>query len=435
MKDFRVRRVTERIVQNLADIDFYKLTMLQFIWFFFRDTIVTFRFHNRTKVDLLQYIDLDELRHQLDRVTRLRFPQWCVRELRCRYGNLFRSEFLDWLSQLRLTTTPRVWIDPQEGLSIEVTGPWIEVMLWETITMCIVNRLYFLAKMRELRLVEADVLEESRGRASIKFNRIALLYPVLRFVDFGTRRRWSFVHHRAILFQALRESCGALVGTSNVYLGLKLGLPLVGTMAHEIPMAFQGIFWKLDEGSDRLLSQKKLWQMWKEFYGDDLTVALPDTYGNDFGLQDFKEFATRWAGLRHDSGDPFEFGEKVIAFYERLEIDPRTKLIVFSDGLTDRLMEELWVRFHDRIRVSFGWGTHLTNDMGFDEWPDGNRGLKALSIVMKLVAVTLPDGTIIPTVKLSDNPSKATGPSSEIARILRKTGYDPAAHQALECEV
>ncbi len=426
MRDFKARNVTERIVQNLADVDFYKLTMLQFIWAHFGETVVTFRFHNRTQVDLLEYIDPGELEHQLARVTRYRFPKWAARELRRSYGHLFRQEFVDWLVELRLPM-PTVRIDPEEGLVVEATGRWVEVMLWETITMCIVNRLYFLAKMRELGLKESDVLEEGRARASIKFNRLGMLYPGLRFVDFGTRRRWSFRHHRALLLQAAHEACGALACTSNVYLGLKFGLPLVGTMAHELPMAFQGIFWKLDEGSDRLLSQKKFWQMWEKFYGGHLTVALPDTYGNDFGLSDFEEFAARWAGVRHDSGDPFEFGEKVIAFYERLKIDPKQKLIVFSDGLTESLMEELWDRFHERIQVSFGWGTHLTNDMGC--------GLLPLSIVMKLVAVHLPDGTTVETVKLSDNPGKATGPTDKVERIMRKTLYDPAAYLAVECVV
>lgn len=434
MSDFKARNVTEKIIQNLADIDSYKLTMLQFVWCLFRNKVVTFRFHNRTKVDLLQYIDLDELRRQLDRVTRLRFPQWCIRQLQRRYANLFRGDFLTWLGQLRLTTVPKVRIDPEVGLSIEVTGPWAEVMLWETITMCIVNRLYFLAKMNELKLKESDVLQEGHNRAFAKFLRLAA-YPLLFFVDFGTRRRWSFAHQLAVVKLALKTVPNQIKGTSNVYLGLKLGLPLIGTMAHELTMGFQGIFWGLDEDSERLQSQKMLWRMWQEFYGGKLTVALPDTYGNNFGLEDFEEFAASWAGLRHDSGDPFAFGEKVIRFYQGLRINPLNKLLVFSDGLTDEAMIELWIHFHERISVApFGWGTHLTNDMGFDIWSDGNRGLKPLSIVMKLVAVLI-YGVIIDTVKLSDNPKKATGPKDKIKRIMRKTGYNLAEHQAVECVV
>lgn len=434
MCDFRVRHVTERIIQNLADVDFYKLTMLQFIWFFFRNTVVTFRFHNRTNVDLLQYIDPKELERQLRRVTKLRFPKDAARDLKQRYDKLFKWDFLDWLTKLRLPM-PTVHVDPKEGLVIEATGLWMEVMLWETITLCIVNRLYFLAKMRELGLKESDVLQEGHNRAAAKFERLAE-FPLLFFVDFGKRRRWSFEHQLAVLRLALKMVPGQIKGTSNVYLGLKLGLPLIGTMAHELTMAFQAIFWELDEESDRLLSQKRLWQMWEEFYGGKLTIALPDTYGNDFGLEDFEEFAPQWAGPRHDSGHPFEFGEKVVAFYTRLEIDPVTKTIVFSDGLDVDPMIDLWLRFHERIQVApFGWGTLLTNDMGFNLWPDGNRGLKPLPIVMKLVAVHLPDGRIIQTVKLTDNPKKATGPQEAVERIMRKTGYDPTAHQAVECIV
>lgn len=434
MKDFKAGKVTEKIIQNLADVDFYKLTMLQFIWFFFRHTQVLFQFNNRTDVNLADYVAVSELNRQFARVSRLHFPKWCARELKKRYGPLFRTDFLDWLVELRLTTVPEVWIDQDGRLQIQVKGTWAEVMLWETITMCIVNRLYFLAKMRELGLKESDVLTEGHNRALQKFLRLAA-YPLLFFVDFGTRRRWSFAHQLAVARLAMETVHNQIKGTSNVYLGLKLGLPLIGTMAHELTMAFQALFWEMDEATDRLQSQKKLWKMWQEFYGGKLTVALPDTYGNDFGLEDFEEFATTWAGVRHDSGDPLGFGEKVITFYQRLGIDPKTKLLVFSDGLTDESMIELWTHFHDRIGVApFGWGTHLTNDMGFDVWPDGNRGLKPLSIVMKLVAVIF-DGLTYWTVKLSDNPAKATGLQWMIQRVQRKTGYDPSAHQAQECMV
>ena len=431
MKDHKARNVRELIVRNLADIDFYKLTMLYFIWIFFSKKVVTFRFKNRTSVQLLDYIDLDELKNQLDRVTKMRFPKWATAELKRRYGHLFSDKFLAWLGELRLPQANVKIVDNQ--LLLEVTGSWAEVTLWETIVMCIVNRLYFLAKMSELGLDEKDVLAEGLRRAEVKFERLSK-YPDLPFVDFSTRRRWSFEHQEIILKTAMRMVPNQLKGTSNVLLGLRLGLPLVGTMAHELSMAFQIIFWDEDEKSERLVSQKKLWQMWEEFYGGMLTIALPDTYGNDFGLEDFKPFAVKWAGLRHDSGDPFEFGEKVIAFYNALEIDPREKTIVFSDGLTDETMIQLWIRFHGRIKISFGWGTHLGNDMGFDVWPDGDRGLKALSIVMKLVAV-LKEMEMVETVKLSDNPSKLLGLLKMIERIIRKTGYDLAAHKKVTCEV
>ncbi len=425
------RHVLEPIVRNLADIDFYKLTMLFFVWSKFRKQEVKFRFHNRTTVALLRHIDEQELRIQLDRVTKMRFPKYATAELKRRYGHLFNDEFLSWLSELRL---PRASLEPIGGdLLLEVTGPWPEVMLWETIAMCIVNRLYFLSKMQELDLEEVSVMAEGHRRAEEKFKRLSS-YPDLEFVDFGTRRRWSYEHQEVVLRTAMRMIPTQLKGTSNVLLGLRLGLPLVGTMAHELPMAFQVLFWDEDEKSERLVSQAKLWKMWEEFYRGALTIALPDTYGNDFGLEDFKPFAAKWAGLRHDSGDPFEFGEKVIAFYNSLEIDPKEKTIVFSDGLTDEVMIALWERFHGRINVSFGWGTHLTNDMGYDVWPDGNRGLKPLSIVMKLVAV-LSWVTMIHTVKLSDNPEKATGPYELRQRVMEKTGYDRKAHKAVTCEV
>ncbi len=199
-------------------------------------------------------------------------------------------------------------------------------------------------------------------------------------------------------------------------------------------MAMQVIFRDEDEKEGRIISQRMLWRMWSEFYKGSLTIALPDTYGNDYGLQDFKEFAASWAGVRHDSGDPFEFGEKVIALYQRLGIDSTSKTIVFSDGLTHEVMIALWQRFHGRLRVSFGWGTHLTNDMGFDQWENGNRGLAPLSIIMKLVAV-IREGKRVKTVKLSDNPGKVTGEREEVQRVIALTHYNASAHQAVECVV
>jgi nicotinate phosphoribosyltransferase len=430
--DFKARCVREKIVQNLADVDFYKLTMLQFIWNFYRETVVTFRFKNRTSVKLPDYIDLDELRARFARVTKMRFPKWCLVDLKKNYGHLFKREFLDWLGTLKLDM-PRVGVTPDGNLLVEITGPWAQVMLWETITMCVVNRLYFLAKLRELNLNERDVLAEGRARAVTKFDFLAP-HQGLTFVDFGTRRRWSYAHHQDVLREAIRRNPRQIVGTSNVLLGLKIGLPLVGTMAHELTMGLQGVYWLQDEGSPRLVSQRMLWRKWASFYNGELTIVLPDTYGNDFGLEDFKEFAAQWVGVRHDSGDPFEFGEKVINFYAALGINPKDKAIVFSDGLTAEVMIGLWTRFNDRIRVSFGWGTHLTNDMGFDVWVDGNRGLKPLPIVVKLEEVLLGD-TMISTVKVPDNPSKATGSPDSVSRVISKTGQNMSAHKAVVCEV
>lgn len=430
--DFKARHVSEPIVQNLADVDFYKLTMLQFIWRFFPGTPVTFRFHNRTDVNLLEYIDIEEVRRQCARIVKMRFPKWCINELRKKYNDLFTSEFLSWLDHLRLSMP---LIEERDGqLVIEATGAWEEVMLWETITMCIINRLYFLAKMKEMSLREKLALEKGAIRATHKYGRLSR-YPELTFTDFGTRRRWSFKHHLGVLQIAQSMIPDQLAGTSNVYLGLKLGIKLVGTMAHELTMAFQGIYWDYDEPSAELTSQAILWEMWEDFYKGQLTIALTDTYANDFGLKDFKGYAKRWAGVRHDSGDPFEFGEKVIAFYENRGIDPKKKTLVFSDGLTDELMIRLFEQFHTRINVTFGWGTHLTNDMGFEFWDGNKRGLKPLSIVMKLVAIQMMNGEWLQTVKLSDNPAKATGPRENIERIMRKTGYRVQDHATVICEV
>ena len=419
MRDIRVRNVTERIVKNLADIDYYKLTMLQFIHYFYPDTVVKFQFQVRSKIDLTRYIDLDELKRQLERMTYARFPKWCIRALKRRqnkHNPIFRDNFLDWLETLRLSM-PNVYINEHGQIEVSVTGTWMHVMLWETITMCIVNRLYKLARMRELGLNEKDVLAEGMRLTKAKLARLDEQH--ISFIDFSTRRRHSYEHQVAIIKEAMATTY-CCSGTSNVLIGLSYGYKLSGTMAHELPMAFQAIFWNEDEQRDRLVSQKILWRMWETFYEGRLTIALTDTYGNDFGLQDFEEFAFRWDGSRHDSGDPFKYGEDVIAFYERMGIDPKKKILVFSDGLTVEMMIYLWNRFHNRIIVAFGWGTHFGNDMGC--------GLEPISIVMKLIAVLI-NGSWIHTGKITDNRAKATGPTATVDRLIEKTGGDRSCEE------
>lgn len=417
----KVKGLESPIVSSLADTDFYKLTMLQFIWFFFADKVVTFRFKNRTNIPLGTYIDVDELRRQCQLVTEMNFPDWCIEKLREDYGHLFRDEFLDWLSTLQLPM-PTIRIDEDNRLDISVTGSWQRVMLWETIVMNIVNRLYFLARMSETGRSRGEVWESGERTLAEK---IAFFqsHPGLSFVDFGTRRRWSHDWHNHALDTFMTECPDALAGTSNMELGLKLGLKLVGTMAHEMDMGLQGVYFQEDDNQGYMWSHDELLRKWEDFYGGQLTIALSDTYGSWYFFKHFGLLAESWDGTRHDSGDPFTYGEFVIQWYERRGIDPRKKVLIFSDGLDHELMLRLYQRFSGRIKIGFGWGTKLTNDMGIE-------ALKALSIVMKLV-VSCGYGT----VKLSDNPAKTQGDPDKVRRIIRLTGYDKQVHTYQECEV
>jgi nicotinate phosphoribosyltransferase len=232
--------------------------------------------------------------------------------------------------------------------------------------------------------------------------KIAILQqnPNIKFADFGTRRHFSLRWQKYVLERLIKECPENIVGTSNVALARSLDIRPIGTFAHETLMVYAGL---ADErGEDIRASHNKFLYDWFDFYGEDLSIALTDTFGSEFFLADFTpEQARKWRGMRHDSGDPYKFGEDVIKFYENLDIDPTVKTIVFSDGLDIDTIVELHKHFEGRVRLLFGWGTTLTNDLG----------LPALNIVMKATKV---NG--IETVKLSDNTGKHTGSEEQIRR-------------------
>jgi nicotinate phosphoribosyltransferase len=187
----------------------------------------------------------------------------------------------------------------------------------------------------------------------------------------------------------------------------------MGTSAHELYMVMSGI---MHESDDRIRdSHNQVLKDWWELYGWGLSVAVTDTYGSEFFFRDMTDGQARaWKGLRHDSGDPFEFGERAIRFYESYGIDPRKKLLIFSDGLELETIVSLYERFHDRVKLSFGWGTNLTNDLGFEP----------VSIVVKAV-----EANGHRTVKLSDNLAKSTGTKEDIERFRRIFGHE---HERVE---
>jgi nicotinate phosphoribosyltransferase len=238
--------------------------------------------------------------------------------------------------------------------------------------------------------------------------------PGFQFADFGTRRRFSqdwqetvvgFMARKDYKTMGIRDQVG-FVGTSNVYLAKKFGVKPIGTMAHEYICLFQGT------GEVPVAeSQKKALQTWVDVYRGDLGIALSDTLGFDKFLRDFdKYFANLYEGVRQDSGNEFEWADRRITHYEKLGIDPKTKHLVFSDGLTFPRAVELLKHVNGRAKVSFGVGTNLTNDVG----------VKPLQIVMKLVEV---NGN--PVAKLSDSPGKTMCEDQEyISYLLKAIGKE-----------
>lgn len=404
------------IVRSLLDTDFYKLLMLQMIRHIHPDVQATFSLINRTKsVRLADVIDEDELRAQLDYARGVRFTK---KELIWLAGNsfygkrqMFSPDFIAWLADFQLPAYDLRKVDGQYELKFE--GPWTHTMMWEIPALTIVNELKSRAAMQGKGKFTLDVLyARAKARLWEKVERLRQL-PDLVISDFGTRRRHGFLWQRWCV-EALKEGLGSrFIGTSNVLLAMDADLEAIGTNAHELPMVAAA----LAEGDDALArAPYQVLEDWQRHYNGNLLIALPDAFGTTAFLKNAPSWLAGWTGFRPDSAPPIEGGEQIIRWWQEQGVDPREKLLIFSDGMDIDAIEETYRHFHDRVRMSFGWGTNLTNDFrGCD--PDGASGLEPISLVCK---VTSANGR--PAVKLSDNPAKATGDPKEIERYLRVFG-------------
>ncbi|MEO9897080.1 MAG: nicotinate phosphoribosyltransferase [Paracoccaceae bacterium] len=402
------------IVRSLIDTDFYKLLMCQSVFRNRPDTQVTFSLINRsTHVPLAHLIDEGELREQLDHIRSLSLSRGESTWMRGNtfYGKrqMFTSEFMDWFEALRL---PDYHLE-RKGDQYELTfeGTWPEVMLWEIPALSVLMELRSRAVLNKMRKFEVQVLY-ARAMTKLweKIERLRALDD-LRVADFGTRRRHGFLWQDWCV-QAMYEGLGPnFVGTSNCLIAKNRDLEAIGTNAHELPMVYSA----LAEGDEALArAPYDVLSDWQEEHVGNLRIILPDTYGTEGFLKNAPSWLDSWTGIRIDSGDPANAAEIAIRWWKDRGEDPMNKLIIFSDGLDVSKIEELYARFNGRAKISFGWGTMLTNDfVGLTQ----NNGLAPFSLVCKAVSA---NGK--PTVKLSDNPRKAMGPASEIDRYKRVFG-------------
>jgi len=412
------------IVRSLLDTDFYKLLMLQFIWKNFPATPVTSEIHNRTiRVRLAERISAVALREQMEHVRGLRFRRselvWLAGNTFYGVRQIFQPEFLEWLeNSFQLSDYE---ISEHDGqLVIRFSGLWSEVTMWEVYSLAIVSEMKTRAALAELTELELDVLY-ARAKTRL-WDKIELLRVIdgLRVSDFGTRRRHSFLWQEYAV-EALASALNLpgqaprMTGTSNTALAYKHNLEAIGTNAHELPMAMAAM---AARGSDEELrqSQYDVLKLWQQSYGGELLISLPDTFGTTQFLQGAPDWVAKWTGERVDSKDPFEAGDEYVAWLLQRGEDPRKKRLIASDGLDVEDIVRLHTYFNGRIRFSAGWGTLLTNDFR-DCHPRGEDTFEPISLVCKLTSA---DGR--PTVKLSDNPRKATGPIEEIARYRRVFG-------------
>ncbi len=395
-----------------AGLDYYKPTMSQLQYEKVPDIEGTFTLKNRGEQRLEDYINPQELQTRLNSIRERNWQQDEIEyfaSLVDTEGNrVFADPYLDYLQANKLPPVSVRHDETTNDITVDATGPVPLVSFWETILMSEINEQYFENYVRDNGLDIMAIYDEGDRRLSEK---IAILQvnPDIKFADFGTRRHFSMRWQRHVLQRLADECPDNFIGTSNVAFAHTQNLKPIGTHAHEMPMLYAALADARNE--DIRDSHNEFLRDWYERYGEGLSIVLTDTFGSEFFFTDFTaEQAEAWRGVRHDSGNPVEFGERVIEFYEENNIDPAAKTLVFSDGLNIEQIVTLQKIFGGRINVLFGWGTTLTNDLG----------LKSLNIVAKLTHVRTPEGNEADTVKLSDNPGKHTGPEALVLAYAKK---------------
>ena len=407
------------IITSLLDTDLYKFTMMQVVLHQFPGAQVEYRFKCRNsgikagvepgsngKASINLAAHVAEIREEIRALCSLHFQDAELAYLRSM--RFIKSDFVDFLGLFKLNEK-YITVTPLASGEIDITiqGPWLHTILFEIPVLAIVNEVYF---RNTHRLPD---FAEGRRRLDLKIEQLrAPGLADLKIADYGTRRRFSKAWHDEVL-RVLSSKLGTaqspgnmagvqgqLAGTSNVLLAMKLGLTPLGTMAHEYLQAAQALGPRLRD------SQVFGFESWAKEYRGDLGIALSDVYGMSAFLRDFDMyFCKLFDGARHDSGDPFQWGERMIDHYVKNRVDPKTKILIFSDGLTVPRTVELYQQFRGRCQLAFGIGTNLTNDLGYEP----------LQIVIKMVRC---NGQ--PVAKLSDTPSKNMCDDEKYLAYLRQ---------------
>ncbi|MDR3281156.1 MAG: nicotinate phosphoribosyltransferase [Synergistaceae bacterium] len=392
------RRDEGPIVKSLLENDIYKFSMWQALMHSHPGARAEYSFVCRNEPEYPLADLVNDVDRELNHMCTLFFSQDELDFL----GDLsyIKYDFIDYLAMFRFQRRFVELGSDGDKLVIKASGPLVHVMGFEIFVLYIVSELYY------RRFRQEGIIQEARRRLSEKVNylRGALKDsdPAMPFIlfDFGLRRRYSGAWQREVVGTLARELPDYFKGTSNVLLAKDLGIAPVGTMGHEYMQAFQAFGIRLRD------FQKASLEAWVQEFRGDLGTALTDVIGIDAFLADFDlYFAKLFDGLRHDSGDPYEYGEKVMAHYKNLRIDPRTKRLVFSDNLDLPGALAIYRYFKGRIQTSFGIGTNLTND----------TPIPALNIVMKMNSC---NGQ--PVAKISDSPGKTPGVDPTFMAYLRQ---------------
>lgn len=398
----------KQIIQSLLWTDHYKQTMGQLVFADYPTIEAKYQFINRGKTAFPSGF-AKRLRGQVEMMQDLRLHKDEKSFLKINAPYL-KGSYLDWLDNFSFNPDEVEISQQGQDLTVDITGPWKSTIYWEVPLMTTISQLYFEATGQS---PSPDYLERAA-----KKGKLAREHGV-KFLEFGTRRAFSTAVHRAVL-QELIESAGlvteggALVGTSNVALAKEFAIPVSGTYAHELVMGHAAMF------GVREANQKTMAAWAKHYLGSEgdlvypkLSTALMDTYTTDIFLKDLSRFwAETFFNFRQDSGEPVATGEKVIRRLQALGIDPKKRGLICSDGLTMDEAVSLADYFKHQINLLPAIGTSLTNDVG----------VKPLNMVIKMKALRLESGSWIPTVKLSDDLSKASGDPNKVQQIKQELG-------------
>ena len=383
------------IIQSLLDTDLYKFTMMQVVLHHFPGAQVEYKFWCRNEGVHLGAL-ADEIRSEVSELTGLRFRDEELAYLR---GLRFmKSDFVDFLGLFHFNEKyVHIGLDPGTGdLDITIRGPWLHTILYEIPVLAIISEVYF------RRTQPRPDYEEGRRRLMQKIGLVREVESALDFKisDFGTRRRFARDWQEEVLRTLKRDIPEHFAGTSNVWFAMRNDYTPLGTLGHEYMQACQALGPRLRD------SQMFAFDTWAKEYRGDLGIAISDTYGMNAFLRDFDMyFCKLFDGARHDSGDPFDWGEKLIAHYRKNRVDPLTKSLIFSDQLSFPLAIQIARRFHGRARTSFGIGTNLTNDLGYEP----------INIVIKMTEC---NGQ--PVAKISDSPGKTISKDAGYLAYLRQ---------------
>lgn len=380
------------IITSLLDTDLYKFTMMQCVWHQFPDAEVAYRFKCRRPVDLKPL--KSHIEQQVKHLCSLKLQPTELDYLKSL--GFFKEDFIEFLHDFQLNNN-EVFISNNDNLEIVIQGNWVNTILFEVPLLGIVSEVYSTLSFPDLDFSQA----RKRLQQKVDYIKKDKSLDKLHFSDFGTRRRFSKVWQQEVIEYLTSKLPNNFFGTSNVLFAKQFGLNPIGTMAHEYLQACQVL------APDLASSQNFALNTWQKEYGSELSIALTDVIGMDSFLKEFSpELALSYKGLRQDSGDPFEWAEKALAYYKKNNIDASNKIFVFSDSLNLAKAAKIFLHFKDKCWPMFGIGTNLTNDVG----------PQPLDIVIKM---THTNG--IGVVKISDSPGKTISEDESRLQYIKDT--------------